>query len=100
MPMKILVASHSCCTPLNQQIFAELQKLTGWQFSLLVPRVWKDEFGNRLRAQLWAGFEARLLPVPAYPSGNIILHGYVCSLCALLKAEKPDTIYVQHEPYA
>jgi glycosyltransferase involved in cell wall biosynthesis len=98
--MKILVASHPCSTPINQQIYAELQKLTGWRFSLLVPRVWKDEFGNRLRAQLWEGFEARLLSVPVFFSGNIILHGYAHSLRALLKAEKPDAIYIHHEPYA
>ena len=98
--MKILVSSHSCATPINQQIYAEIRKLTGWRISLLVPRVWKDEFGNRLRGRLLESFEARLLTLPVFPSGNIILHGYVSPLCALLRAEKPDVVYVNHEPYA
>lgn len=98
--MKILVASHSCSTLLNQQIYAELQKLTGWQVTLVVPRIWRDEFGNRLKAALWEGLDARLVAIPVCPNGNIILHAYAGALQALLKAERPDVIYVNHEPYA
>ena len=46
--MNLLVVSHSCATPINQQIYAELELQTGWKITLVVPDAWKDEFGNVL----------------------------------------------------
>jgi glycosyltransferase involved in cell wall biosynthesis len=98
--MRILVVSHSCATPINQQIYAEIRRQTGWEFSLLVPEIWLDEFGNSLPSQLWSGFDAQLIRAPVCPSGNIILHWYRTSLRRLLLENKFDAIYVNHEPYA
>jgi glycosyltransferase involved in cell wall biosynthesis len=98
--MRILVVSHSCATPLNQQIYAEIRQQTGWEFALLTPETWLDEFGNSLCAQLWAGFDAQLIAIPVGRNGDIILHWYRASLRRLLSENRFDVIYVNHEPYA
>src|SRR3984957_12643207 len=97
--MRLLVVSHSSVTPINQQIYAEIQKLTGWDLTLLVPETWKDEFGNTLRATKRLGFEAHLGRSPVYPNGNIIFHAYGLNLRRLLSQGGFDAIYVNHEPY-
>jgi glycosyltransferase involved in cell wall biosynthesis len=96
----VLVVSHECVTLLNQQIYAEVQRLTGWSFTLLLPRVWKDEFGNNLGPGIFPGFDAELLTAPVMLNGNIILHSYRFNFRRLLKQRKFDLIYVNHEPYA
>jgi L-malate glycosyltransferase len=98
--MRILVVSHSCSTPLNQQIYAEIRRQTGWEFTLVVPENWLDEFGNSLPGQLWSGFDAQLVAAPVHLNGNIILHWYRTSFYRLLLENRFDAIYVNHEPYA
>jgi glycosyltransferase involved in cell wall biosynthesis len=97
--MRLLVVSHSCVTPINQQIYAEIRKLTGWDITLLVPDTWKDEFGNTLRAIKWPGSEVNLVKAPVYPNGDIIFHAYAVNLRRLLSKGRFDAIYVNHEPY-
>jgi L-malate glycosyltransferase len=98
--MRLLIVSHPCVTPINQQIYAEIQRLTGWDFTLLLPETWKDEFGNVLQATSWPGFDVHLVKAPVLPSGNIILHAYRLNLKRLLSERRYDTIYVSNEPYA
>jgi glycosyltransferase involved in cell wall biosynthesis len=98
--MRILVVSHSCSTPLNQQIYAEIRRQTGWEFTLVVPENWLDEFGNSLPGRLWSGFDAQLVAAPVHLNGNIILHWYRTSFYRLLLENRFDAIYVNHEPYA
>lgn len=98
--MKLLVVSHSCVTPVNQQLYAAVQEKTGWDITLVVPSNWKDEFGRRLAVQRWPNFKGELLGVPVIRSGNIILHAYRTSFTRLLRKIRPDAIYVNHEPYA
>jgi glycosyltransferase involved in cell wall biosynthesis len=97
--MRLLVVSHSSVTPINQQIYAEIRKITGWDITLLVPETWKDEFGNRLRATSWAGSEVDLVKSPVYPNGNIIFHAYCHSLKRLFAGTRFNAVYVNHEPY-
>jgi glycosyltransferase involved in cell wall biosynthesis len=97
--MRILIVSHSCVTPINQQIYAEIRKLTGWDFTLLVPVTWKDEFGNVLQATNWPGFDVDLVKAPVLRNGNIIFHAYRLNLKRLLLERRFDAIYVNHEPY-
>jgi glycosyltransferase involved in cell wall biosynthesis len=97
--MRLLVVSHSCVTPINQQIYVEIRKLTGWDLTLLVPDTWKDEFGNTVRATKWHGFEVDLVKTPVHPNGNIIFHTYGLNLRRLLSTGRFDAIYVNHEPY-
>jgi glycosyltransferase involved in cell wall biosynthesis len=97
---RILVVSHECVTLLNQQIYAEVKRLTGWDFTLFLPAAWTDEFGNDLQAAILPGFDAELLAAPALLNGNIILHSYRFNFRRLLSNGRFDLIYVNHEPYA
>ena len=45
--MKLLVISHACATPANQDLFARVQRLTSWELTIVVPRVWNSEYGKR-----------------------------------------------------
>ncbi len=98
--LKLLVVSHSCATPLNQQIYAEIRRQTGWDITLLVPDNWRDEFGNTLETTLWNGCDLDLRRVPVWNNGNIILHWYRHQWGRFLDRERFDAIYVNHEPYA
>jgi glycosyltransferase involved in cell wall biosynthesis len=95
---RVLVVTHECVT-LNQQIYAEVQRLTGWSFTLLLPAVWKDEFGNNLQPAILPGFNAELVTAPVRLNGNIILHSYRFNFRRFLTEKKFDLIYVNHEPY-
>lgn len=97
---QVLVVSHACANPINQQIYRELQVLTGWDFTILLPALWKDEFGNRLRASALPGFKVKLAEVPVWPNGDIILHAYYMNLERFLRSGEFDVIYANHEPYA
>jgi glycosyltransferase involved in cell wall biosynthesis len=97
---RVLVVSHECVTLPNQQVYAEIQRLTGWHFTLVLPAVWKDEFGNALQPAVLPGFEAELVTFPVWLNGNIILHSYRCNFRRFLSEKRFDLIYMNHEPYA
>jgi glycosyltransferase involved in cell wall biosynthesis len=97
---RILVVSHSCANPVNQQIYRELQKQTAWGFSMLLPKVWRDEFGNLVRPSPLEDFDVQLIETEVWLNGNIILHGYRRDLRRLLQEREFDLIYMNHEPYA
>jgi glycosyltransferase involved in cell wall biosynthesis len=98
--LKLLVVSHSCCTPINQQIYADVEQLTGWKLTLVVPSNWKNEYGKIIGGERWPAFKGDVLPVPTWRSGDVILHAYKTSFSRLLREVSPDVIYVNHEPYA
>jgi glycosyltransferase involved in cell wall biosynthesis len=97
---RVLVVSHSCANPVNQRIYRELKELTGWDFTILLPTVWRDEFGNGLRSSALPGFDVELAEAPVWLNGNIILHAYALNLRRLLQRGEFDIIYTNHEPYA
>jgi glycosyltransferase involved in cell wall biosynthesis len=97
--MKLLVVSHSCATPINQQIYAELQRMTGWEITLVVPKDWKDEFGNVLKGESWPDFRGKVIPVPVFKNGSVILHTYKLNWRRFLRENRFDAIYMNHEPY-
>lgn len=92
--------SHACVTPVNQDLFARVQRLTGWELTLVLPRSWKTEYGRKLRAERLPSLEAKLRPLPVALRGNIPLHFYLASLSRVFADERPDAIYVQHDPHA
>jgi glycosyltransferase involved in cell wall biosynthesis len=98
--MHLLVVSHPCTTPINQQIYAELEQQTGWRISLIIPDQWKDEFGNVLEGGVWPGLEASIEKVPAWKNGHIVLHVYKRAWTRFFKKNNFNAIYVQNEPYA
>jgi glycosyltransferase involved in cell wall biosynthesis len=96
--MKLIVVSHSCSVPSNQELYARVQAQTGWDLTLVVPSRWKHEYG-RLRASRWPGFEGELVPLRVALAGNIPLHFYLASMRRLFRRRRPDLIYMHHEPY-
>ena len=100
MKMHLLVVSHPCTTPINQQIYAELEQQTGWKISLIIPDQWKDEFGNTLEGGTWPGLKAKIDKVPVWKNGHIVLHVYKRNWSNFLRKNRFDAIYVHNEPYA
>lgn len=98
--MKVLVVSHSCATAANQRLYGELALLTGWDIHLVIPALWRDEFGNSLDEPPWHELEGKVAKVPVLANGKIILHVYRKRWGRFLRKEKFDAIYVNHEPYA
>jgi glycosyltransferase involved in cell wall biosynthesis len=98
--MHLLVVSHPCTTPINQQIYAELEQQTGWKISLIIPDQWKDEFGNVLEGGVWPGLQATIERVPVWKNGHIVLHVYKRNWTRYLRKNAFDAIYVHNEPYA
>ena len=98
--MHLLVVSHPCTTPINQQIYAELEQQTGWKISLIIPDQWKDEFGNTLEGGIWPGLQASIEKVAVWKNGHIVLHTYKRNWSSFFKRNQFDAIYVHNEPYA
>jgi len=98
--MKLLIFSHPCVTPINQQFYAEVEKQTGWKLTIVAPSNWKSEYGSNLNLKRWSGYQGGLLSFPVWKSGNIPLHVYRSVFVRLLQKAEPDFIYVHHEPYA
>ena len=98
--MHLLVVSHPCTTPINQQIYAELEQQTGWKISIIIPSQWKDEFGNTLEGGVWPGLQANIEKVPVWKNGHIVLHVYKRNWASFFKRNLFDAIYVHNEPYA
>jgi L-malate glycosyltransferase len=98
--MRLLVLSHPCVTPINQQFFASVEELAGWELSIIVPASWQNDYGTVLRPGRWNGFKGALVEIPTALSGHIPLHVYRSWFLGLLSTIRPDAIYVHHEPYA
>ena len=98
--MKLLVLSHACVTPVNQQLFAAVEQKAGWEVDIILPSNWLNDYTSSIKAGRWPGFSGRLIEVPVLKPGSIPLHVYRKSLRAIIRSSKPDAIYVQHEPYA
>ena len=97
--MKLLCISHPCVTPINQTLFARVEKLAGWDVSIVVPSSWRSSYGET-EARRLPEFRGGLLPRPVILRGNIPLHLYRTSLRQIVEREAPDVLYVHHEPYA
>ncbi|HEY9771541.1 MAG TPA: glycosyltransferase [Coleofasciculaceae cyanobacterium] len=98
--MKLLIISHSCVTPINQQFYAELERQNNWLITIVAPNNWKTEYGKVLSLEPWSDYQGKLVGIPVLLSGNIPLHIYRSTFIRLLKELKPDFIYVHQEPYA
>jgi glycosyltransferase involved in cell wall biosynthesis len=85
---------------LNQQLFSLAAQLRGWEVTLVLPRAWRDEYGNVLSGQLLKGFPAELVTIPVVGSGSVPLHVYRGDLGAVLRRAAPDFVYSHNEAYA
>ena len=97
--MKVLIISHPCVTPINQQFYAQVEQQTGWELTIVTPSNWKNEYSKRLSPKRWCGYRGQLLSIPVWKPGNIPLHIYRSTFISLLRQLDPNVIYVNHEPY-
>lgn len=97
--MKLLIVSHPCVTPVNQEFFAEVEAQTGWELTIVAPAHWKSDYGTRY-LERWPRFQGELIPIPVWNAGNIPLHIYQSFFVSLLNLQDPDVIFMHHEPYA
>lgn len=98
--MHILIASHACSLPQNQQIFSLAAKQRGWKVTLVLPSNWKNEYGRIHEARLLDGFDAGLITTPVLKTGSVPLHLYRLNMSRLLRDVKPDVVYSHNEAYA
>ena len=98
--MKLLVLSHACVTPVNQQFFAEIESQTGWEITIVLPKSWKNDYGNVITPKRWERFCGKVIELPVLMSGSVPLHFYLATFLSILRDCDPDFIYVHHEPYA
>jgi len=98
--MKLLVVSHACATPVNQQFFSEVERVSGADVTLVAPSVWVDDYGTKRHLERWPAFHGRLEPVPVWLNGSVPLHFYRSTFRGILREVCPEVIYVHHEPYS
>ncbi len=97
--MKLMIVSHACVTPINQNFYAQVGELTGWDVSLVIPAVWTTEYEANVEPTRWEGFAGPIYKVPVWKPGNIPLHVYKDTMLGVLRKATPNAIYVHHEPY-
>lgn len=98
--MKLLIINHSCTIPVVQQFYAEVERQTGWEITIVVPSNWQDEYNRVRTVERWKDFTGQLISLPVWKSGSIPLHIYRSLFFNLLRDLAPDFIYVHQEPYA
>ena len=97
--MKLAVVSHPCVTPVNQAIYGEIQRQTGWDTRIIAPARWRDDYGDRVLARD-PRYTGDLVGLDVVGKGNIPLHVYRAGLRGALRGFAPDVVFVHHEPYA
>lgn len=97
--MRVLVVSHPCVTPKNQNLFALAAQRGGWDLTIAVPDRWSNDYGDR-RAEPSPGLVGQLVKFPVLLRGNIPLHVYLGRLRRFVRDVSPDVAYIHHEPYA
>jgi glycosyltransferase involved in cell wall biosynthesis len=96
--MRLVVVSHACVTPVNQAFFGAVQRVSGWDVTVVLPRAWRNEYG-RQEARRSDSFDGALEPLPVLLKGNIPLHVYGARVGRVFRRLAPDAVYVHHEPY-
>lgn len=99
--MHLAIVSHACVTDINQQVYAEIEKM-GHQVDLIVPSnfIAPGLANQPISVKRWPSFKGRILEYPIYFNKSIPLHFYKRSLKKFFLNSKPDAVYVAEEPYS
>jgi glycosyltransferase involved in cell wall biosynthesis len=98
---KLLVLSHAGALNVNRALFQALQRLGRFDVTMVVPRRWRGDLISDLRFERSpgdAGLKIHALPVLG--SGNGSLFVYAGGLRSILRAERPDLIFLDEEPWS
>ena len=96
---KLLVVSHSCVVPSNQEFFGRIGYFANCDVEIAVPERWRNDYGEHV-ARRSPQLGGRLHPLPVLGNGNIPLHVYWARLRRILQTVEPDAAYIHNEPYA
>jgi len=99
--MRILAVSHPCVTDVNQQFYAELEKLDH-KVQLIIPSNFRTEFshGKPVKVSRWPDFKGTIRTYPVGLSESIPLHFYLARLRSVIRSYAPDVLLVEEEPYS
>jgi glycosyltransferase involved in cell wall biosynthesis len=97
--MRLLVVSHPCVTPINQDFFGRLRQAGNWTVDIVLPERWRNEYGD-LVARRSHHYQGGLHPVPVLARGSVPLHLYRTRVRRIVDELNPDLVYLHHEPYA
>lgn len=98
--MKLVVISHACVTPQNQEFFQRISEVAGWDVTIILPRQWKTDFNDRYAVHKLPGFKGEIIPVGVHLKGRVPLHFYHFGLFRAIRQARPDILYVHNESYA
>lgn len=95
---RLLAISHPSVIPVNQWVYARLQEL-GWDVTIVVPRTWRNDYGD-VRPQPLPQLEGRLRLVPVALAGRPQRHFYLARATRLIRELRPDAIFVEAECFS
>ena len=97
--MRIAAISHSCVLPVNQQLFAELERQDDIELLLIAPESWKASLGGATPFSRLPALQSPVAALPIRRSGHFALHSYV-GLFDALADFGPDLVYADEEPHS
>jgi glycosyltransferase involved in cell wall biosynthesis len=96
---RLLVVSHSCVVPSNQDFYGRIGRLADCEVDIVLPERWRNDYGEHV-ARHSPRFSGRLHPLPVLGRGRVPLHLYRARLRRILREVEPDAAYIHNEPYA
>ena len=97
--MRIAAISHSCVLPVNQQLFAEMERLPDLDLLLITPQSWQASLGGETPFSRLPALQSPVAALPVHRSGHFALHTYI-GLFDALADFGPDLIYADEEPHS
>ncbi len=98
--MRLTVLHPFAAAAERQDLYASLERLTGWDISLVVANGWRNDYDRIQYAARHEEFNGSIKALPVLGSGNIPLHVYRARLSHEIAKSRPDLVYIYHEPYA
>ena len=96
----LLVVSHPCVRPVNQEVYADLLA-RGVELQLVVPSHWRDPYEpGGFAPQPIAGLEGRLHPLPVLGEGRQQRHLYRARVGRHLRKLRPGVVFIEQEPFS
>ena len=99
-PFRLLVVSHPAVLPVNQLVYAELQR-RGIQVTLVTPAQWKHEYApSAFAAAALPELRSAHLPLAVALAGRPQRHFYLTSARRLLRRLRPQVVFLEQEPFS
>jgi glycosyltransferase involved in cell wall biosynthesis len=98
--LDLLVVSHACVLPTNQEVFRCLRE-RGTLLKLVVPAQWSDSYREeRYVPKPLHRMEDAVVPVPTVGVGRPQRHAYIRNPMGILRSLRPRLVVIEEEPYS